>query len=150
MVNSSCRQLHENAHDIDAKNKKWRICTQAEHLIFNTANFSTCHIYYLFKILPTACQLVTELSVSFLSVSYRLSKSSPKMMRNFIDKHHYYFKINKNLIPIKVAGFIHAFGGGAIHSFLTIQARSAGHDSNANRPDLGNPTGCGSTGTPII
>lgn len=48
------------------------------------------------------------------------------MIRNFFNKHHYYFKVNTNLIPIKAAGFIHAFGLGAMYSYLSIQARSLG------------------------
>lgn len=43
-----------------------------------------------------------------------------------LQKHHYYCFINKSLIPIKVAGFIHTIGHGAIYSFLPIQARSLG------------------------
>lgn len=47
-------------------------------------------------------------------------------MRNFIDKHHYYFKINKHLIPIKATGFAYGISRGAIHSYLSIQAKSLG------------------------
>lgn len=48
------------------------------------------------------------------------------MKSEFIRRHHYYFKINRNLIPIKIAGFINSFGSGAIMTYLTIQAKSLG------------------------
>src|ERR1700737_405864 len=48
------------------------------------------------------------------------------MIRNFVDKQHYYFKINTNLIPVKVVGGIHAFGGSSMSMFLSIHATSLG------------------------
>lgn len=47
-------------------------------------------------------------------------------MRNFIEKHHYYLKINTNLIPAKVVGGIQAFGSSSMYMFLSIHAKSLG------------------------
>lgn len=52
--------------------------------------------------------------------------SKLKMLRHFINKHHYYLQINTKLIPVKAIGFFHYFGILAMYSYSTIHAKSLG------------------------